>query len=83
MGRIVKSHDDRRNELLDVADHLFSTKGFSATTINDIINEIGIDTIHPASLLRKPDVTNSAALKNIKCPSLVQPIETSSICAPR
>jgi AcrR family transcriptional regulator len=42
MVRIVKSHDDRRNELLDVADRLFSTKGFSSTTINDIINEIGI-----------------------------------------
>ena len=42
MARIVKSHDDRRNELLDVADRLFSTRGFSVTTINDIINEIGI-----------------------------------------
>ena len=42
MARINKSHDDRRNELLDVADRLFSAKGFSVTTINDIINEIGI-----------------------------------------
>lgn len=42
MVRITKSHDVRRNELLDVADRLFSTKGFSVTTINDIINEIGI-----------------------------------------
>ncbi len=36
--RVVKEAEERRNEILDVAERLFSTKGFD----NDILNEIGI-----------------------------------------
>lgn len=40
--RIVKEAKERRNEILDVAERLFSTKGFDNTSTNDILNEIGI-----------------------------------------
>lgn len=42
MVRIVKPHDERRNEILDVANRLFTTKGYTNTTVNDILGEIGI-----------------------------------------
>lgn len=29
-------------EILDIAEHLFETKGFDNTSTNDILNEIGI-----------------------------------------
>ena len=37
-----KEYNERRNEILDVAGKLFSTKGYSKCTVNDIINEVGI-----------------------------------------
>ena len=40
--RIVKEAEERRNEILDVADRLFGTKGFDGTSTTDILNEIGI-----------------------------------------
>lgn len=40
--RVVKEAEERRNEILDVAERLFSTKGFDNTSTNDILNEIGI-----------------------------------------
>lgn len=40
--REVKKHDDRKNEILDVAEKLFYTKGFELCTINDILKEVGI-----------------------------------------
>ena len=42
MGRIVKSPDVRRNEILDVAQRLFYSQGYEQTAVQDIINEIGI-----------------------------------------
>ncbi len=42
MTRIVKPHDERRTEILDVANRLFISKGYAATTVNDILGEIGI-----------------------------------------
>ncbi len=42
MGRIVKDPDVRRNEILDVAQQLFYTKGYEQTAVRDIISEIGI-----------------------------------------
>ena len=33
---------ERKNEILDVAERLFCTKGFDQTSTNDILNEIGI-----------------------------------------
>lgn len=40
--RIVKEAEERKNEILDVAEKLFSTKGFDQTSTNDILAEIGI-----------------------------------------
>jgi AcrR family transcriptional regulator len=40
--RIVKTAEERRNEILDVAGRLFAAKGFDDTSITDIQNEVGI-----------------------------------------
>lgn len=40
--RIVKEAEERKNEILDVAERLFGIKGFDNTSTNDILNEIGI-----------------------------------------
>lgn len=40
--RVVKEAEERRNEILDVAESLFVTKGFDNTSTNDILSEIGI-----------------------------------------
>ena len=40
--RVVKSADERKNEILDVAEQLFAEKGFDNASTNDIINRIGI-----------------------------------------
>ena len=40
--RIVKDAEERRNEILDVAERLFCTKGFDNSSTNDILTEIGI-----------------------------------------
>ena len=40
--RVVKDAQERRNEILDVAERLFCEKGFDNASTNDILNEIGI-----------------------------------------
>lgn len=40
--RIVKKHDDRKNEILDAAEKLFYSKGYEHCTVNDILKEVGI-----------------------------------------
>ncbi|CAM3939680.1 TetR/AcrR family transcriptional regulator [Mesobacillus zeae] len=40
--RIVKGHEERKNEILDTAEKLFVSKGYMKTTVNDILREIGI-----------------------------------------
>lgn len=40
--RIVKDAEERRNEILDVAERLFCEKGFDNASTNDILAEIGI-----------------------------------------
>ena len=40
--RVVKSAEERKNEILDVAEQLFAEKGFDNASTNDIINQIGI-----------------------------------------
>lgn len=40
--RVVKDAQERRNEILDVAERLFCAKGFDNTSTNDILKEIGI-----------------------------------------
>ena len=40
--RVVKTAEERKNEILDVAEQLFAEKGFDAASTNDIIGRIGI-----------------------------------------
>ena len=40
--RVVKTSEERKNEILDVAEQLFAEKGFDNASTNDIINKIGI-----------------------------------------
>ena len=40
--RVVKEAEERKNEILDVAEKLFGTKGFDCTSTSDILDEIGI-----------------------------------------
>lgn len=40
--RIVKEAEERKNEILDVAERLFSVKGFDKTSTNDILQEVRI-----------------------------------------
>lgn len=40
--RIIKKHDDRRNEILDAAERLFYAKGYEKCTVNDILKEVAI-----------------------------------------
>jgi AcrR family transcriptional regulator len=40
--RVVKKAEERRNEILDVADELFGQKGFDGTSTNDILEKVGI-----------------------------------------
>lgn len=40
--RVVKSAEERKNEILDVAEQLFAEKGFDNASTNDIIDKIGI-----------------------------------------
>lgn len=40
--RVVKEHDERKNEIIDAAEMLFSTKGYGKCSVNDILNVVGI-----------------------------------------
>ncbi len=42
MARIVKEPDVRRSEILDVAQQMFYTRGYEQTSIQDIIDQVGI-----------------------------------------
>lgn len=42
MARTSKPAPQRRNEILDAAQHLFTTKGVQATSIEDILKNVGI-----------------------------------------
>lgn len=40
--RIVKEAEERKNEILDVADQLFNEKGYEKTSTNEILERVGI-----------------------------------------
>jgi AcrR family transcriptional regulator len=40
--RVVKEAEERRNEILDAVDELFSQKGFDGTSTKDILEKVGI-----------------------------------------
>ena len=40
--RIVKEHDERKNEIIDTASRIFAQKGYDKASVNDILNAIGI-----------------------------------------
>jgi AcrR family transcriptional regulator len=42
MVRIVKKADQRRTEILNAAQDLFLSRGYDATTVNDLLNAVGI-----------------------------------------
>ncbi len=42
MVRIVKKADERRTEILEAAQRLFMSRGYDATTVNDLISAVGI-----------------------------------------
>jgi AcrR family transcriptional regulator len=42
MIRITKDPDERRNEIIDVAEELFLSQGFAKTAVSDIVHKIGV-----------------------------------------
>jgi AcrR family transcriptional regulator len=40
--KVSKEYNERKNEILDAAGRLFSTKGYDKCTVNDILNAVGI-----------------------------------------
>lgn len=42
MVRVVKKAEERRTEILDAAQGLFLSRGYDATTVNDLLNAVGI-----------------------------------------
>lgn len=40
--RVSKKHEERLHEILDVSENLFISKGYEKTTVNDILNGVGI-----------------------------------------
>jgi len=42
MARVVKNPNERRSELIAAAQHLFYTKGYERTSVNDIVKEVGV-----------------------------------------
>lgn len=40
--RIVKEHDERKNEIIQAAAALFAKKGYEPCSVNDILNAVGI-----------------------------------------
>ncbi|MCB0185753.1 MAG: TetR/AcrR family transcriptional regulator, partial [Caldilineaceae bacterium] len=42
MARTVKDHDSRRREILDAAQAMFYQKGYEQTSVQDLLNAVGI-----------------------------------------
>ncbi len=41
-GRITKDPEERKLELIDAAERLFMERGYEATTVSDIVQEVGV-----------------------------------------
>lgn len=80
--RIIKDPEDRKAEILDTSERLFTTKGYNRTTIIDILNEIGIakgtfyyyfkskEEVVDAIIMRIVDADVDAARKVMEDPDL-------------
>jgi len=42
MKRVTKDHQERRRELIDAAERLFLSRGYSETAVSDIVREISV-----------------------------------------
>ncbi|OLQ74883.1 hypothetical protein BIT28_13055 [Photobacterium proteolyticum] len=42
MARVVKAADERRSEFITAAQTLFYSKGYESTSVNDLINAVGV-----------------------------------------
>ncbi len=42
MARVTKSYDERKNEIIKMSQKLFLKKGYENTSINDIVNSLGV-----------------------------------------
>ncbi|MBP2643092.1 MAG: TetR family transcriptional regulator [Firmicutes bacterium] len=42
MARVLKEPEERKNEIMDAAQNLFESKGYEETSVNDIIQKVGI-----------------------------------------
>ena len=42
MPRTVKDPDERRNEIIDIAEELFLEKGYEQTAVSDIVKKVGV-----------------------------------------
>lgn len=40
--RVVKEHDEQKNEIIDTAERLFFQKGYDKCSVNDILTMLGI-----------------------------------------
>lgn len=42
MARLSKEPEERKNEIMDMAEAIFEAKGFENTTVSDIVKEVGV-----------------------------------------
>lgn len=82
MPRVRKQPEERREELLDAAWELFTEQGWDATTVQDVIERVGIakgtfyhyfstqEDLLDAVLNRIANQNLAAALKNVQSPDL-------------
>lgn len=64
MARTVKDPEERKNDILDVAEELFITKGYENTSIKDIIEKLGVaHGLFYYYFKSKEDVLNSIVIR--------------------
>lgn len=75
--RIVKEHDERKNEIIDTAAELFLDKGYDQCSINDILNSIGIAKGTFYHYFKSKEDVLDAAVNKMSEPS---PTNTTILC---